>query len=279
MAFIYHDEIKDSRGVVRPRKGFEDDWALISRFQEGRLHPAIQDIRALKTGEDFMGQPVTKMDVLKDAVMPITYPAIADAAKGRGFPAQAAIAVWAIAGGGLSTYDPRTKEREDISGELQILRRKIESPDTTADVRKSLMRESKLLLEAHLINAVKYDSKNKGLAKQVEGHKPGDSVSPELAMAVRKEQHDIALRAVESLSAEDRNADKEADDDAGITTARDLLKQIAPTFEAANVLFTEAYKKRHGNPMELVGPEGKKRRVTKKSVAASRARLRAMYQN
>ena len=276
---IYHDEIKDSRGVVRPRKGFEDDWALISRFQEGRLHPAIQDIRALKTGEDFMGQPVTKMDVLKDAVMPITYPAIADAAKGRGFPAQAAIAVWAIAGGGLSTYDPRTKEREDISGELQILRRKIESPDTTADVRKSLMRESKLLLEAHLINAVKYDSKNKGLAKQVEGHKPGDSVSPELAMAVRKEQHDIALRAVESLSAEDRNADKEADDDAGITTARDLLKQIAPTFEAANVLFTEAYKKRHGNPMELVGPEGKKRRVTKKSVAASRARLRAMYQN
>ena len=83
---ILHDEIKDSQGVVRPRKGFEDDWALISRFQEGRLHPAIQDIRALKTGKDFMGDPVTTNEVLMGAVTPITYPQIAEAAKGRGNP-------------------------------------------------------------------------------------------------------------------------------------------------------------------------------------------------
>lgn len=272
---IYHDEIKDSGGVVRPRKGFEDDWALISRFQEGRLHPAIQDIRALKTGEDFMGQPITKTEVLKGAVMPITYPAIDDAAKGRGIPAQTALAVWAIAGGGLSTYDPRTKEREDIASELQRIQRKLSNPNTSAETRKSLRSESDAMLESHLINAVKYDSKNKGLAKQVEDHKPGVSVSPELAMAVQKEKHDIALRAVESLSAEDRNGDKGTGDDAGITTARDLLRQIAPTVEEANVLFTEAYRKRHGSPMETV----RGRRSTKKSVAASRARLREIYKD
>lgn len=276
---IYNDEIKDSRGVVRPRKGFEDDWDLIARFQEGRLHPAIQDIRALKTGRDFMGKPISKTEVLMGAVTPITYSAITDAAKGRGFPAQTALAVWAMAGGGLSTYDPRTKERGDISTELQSIQRKLDNPNTPAAVRESLKRESKAMLSDHLLNAVKYDSRNNGLAKQVEDYKPGGPVSPELAMAVRKEQHDIALRAVESLSAEDRNADKGTDDDSGITTARDLLKQIAPTYQEANVLFTEAYKQRHGNPMEMVGPEGKKRRVTKKSVAVSRARLRAMYQD
>jgi len=80
---IYHDEIKDSRGVVRLRTDFEDDFAFLSRFAEGRLHPAIQDIRALKTGKDFMGNPVTKKEVLFGAITPITYPAIADAAKGR----------------------------------------------------------------------------------------------------------------------------------------------------------------------------------------------------
>jgi hypothetical protein len=270
---IYHDEIKDSRGVVRPRRGLEDDWALISRFMEGRLHPAIQDIRALKTGENFLGQPVTKMDVVKSAVMPITYPAIAEAAKGRGIPAQTAIALWAIAGGGLATHDPRTKERADVSKELLRIKRKIQNPNTPADVRKSLKSEADAMLEGHLINAVKHDAENKVLVDQVDSYKPGTPKSPELTEAIQKEKYDLTLRALEMLSSEDKKRDKSAAEDSGITTARAILREIAPTYEEANAVFTKAYKQRNGSLVEVVDGQF----VPKKSVMSARKRLKSFY--
>jgi len=185
--------------------------------------------------------------------------------------------VWAMAGGGLATYDPRTKQREDVSGELQRIQRKLDNPNTPMADRKSLKSEADSMLEAHLVNAVKYDTENKGLADQVKSYKPGTPISPELTEAVQKEKYDIAIRAVEKLSAEDKKDEKDSGDDKGIQTAREILRSIAPTSEEAIELFENAYKEKYGRLTELVGEKGHKHYVPKKSVRAARIRIRAMY--
>jgi hypothetical protein len=275
---ILHEDMKDSHGVIRKRKGFEDDYDLLARFMEGRLHPAIQDVRALKTGTDFMGQPITKTEVAVGALLPITYPEILKASKNRGIPASVVLGLWAMAGGGLSTYDPRTKQRADVSAELGIIQRKIRNQNTPSDVRKSLQVEADAMIEAHLVNAVKSEADNDGdlsLVDQAANHKPGAPISPELTEAIEKEKFDITMSASEMLSSEDVKKDKAAKDDGTIQTARSLLKEIATTQEEAIKLFEAAYRNRHGSLYEKRG--GKL--LPKKSVSTARRRLRAMYAN
>jgi transaldolase len=174
---------------------------------------------------------------------------------------------------GAQTREERVKARGDLANELRAAKKQGKSPE-----------KIQAIIKEHLKNAASTEAKedlrtaDPEMAAEIQKIIAGEA-SPELAAAMEKEKYDITLRAVELLSSEDRTKQKGSGEDKGIQTAREIIKQIAPTFEEANVLFTEAYRQRHGSPTELVGPEGKKRRQTKKSVAASRARLRAMYQD
>ena len=278
---IYHGTVKDSRGVVQKRDGNKDIGEFVWNFIDGRLHPAIQAGRSLWTGEDFMGQPITKTEVLMRMPVPVTYPDIVEASKNRGIPASIGFGMWGLAGGGLSTYDPRTKARADIVEELGIVQRKIQNQNTPADVRKSLQTDADKMLEEHLLNAVKHDLSYLGntvVSEQLATREPGTSIAPELSEAIQKEKHDITLRALEMLSTEDTKKEKKPGEDNGITTARSLLRTMAPTYDEANALFEAAYKQRNGSLKELVGEKGHKRWQFKPSVTAARRRMKAIYE-
>ena len=183
-----------------------------------------------------------------------------------------------MAGGGLSTYDPRTKGREDLAAELSVVQRKLKNPNTPGDVRKALQRDAYAMMEEHLVNAAKSEATTSGdtvLAEQAANHKPGKKLSPELSQAVEKEVFDITLRAIEMISTEDVTEKKKPGEDASIKTARALLMEIAPTYADAEKLFEDAYTAKNGMMAEKVGHKF----VSKKNVVAARQRLQAMYEN
>jgi len=81
------------------------------------------------------------------------------------------------------------------------------------------------------------------------------------------------LRAAEMLSSEDRKNKRSSKEDEAIEQARTIMKEIAPTFEDADRLFREAYKRKYGMLVEVSGSQFK----PKKSVISARMRLKQIY--
>ena len=166
--------------------------------------------------------------------------------------------------------------QDDLVQEMQILKRKIQNPNTPADLRKSLQVDADNMLEGHLVNAAKSEANAKGnteLAEQAANYTPGARKSPELTEAIQKEKYDLAIRAAEMLSSEDKTKKKKPGEDKSIETARSILQAIAPTYETANALFSDAYKKKNKSLKEVVGGD----LVTKQNVTEARRRLKAIY--
>ena len=183
-----------------------------------------------------------------------------------------ALALLAYFGQNSRTQEERVKERVDVSNELRVLQKRGESPEKIQEVlAKHLTHTAGLEAKAKLKIADPDDVP--ALEKVVSGES-----SPELTEAIQKEKHDITLRALEMLSTEDKKKEKKPGEDAGISTARTLLRTLAPTYDEANALFEAAYKQRNGSLRELVGEKGHKRWQFKPSVTAARRRMKAIYE-
>ena len=282
---MYHGTYKDHRGDIQKREGNSDLFELGGQFLKGRLHPWIQAAAAIYTQEDFNGQPITTAEVLKRMPIPVTYPDIVEASKNRGIPASTALGLWGFIGGGLQTNQPRTKDRRDIAEELRIMQRKINNPNTPADLRQSLQGQADTMFEAHLVNAVKNQARDDGdtaLADQATNHKPGTPLFPELTEAIQKEKHDIIMEAAMRVSTEPkrRGEDKEfsGDDDKGRNVARSLVPLMVPNVDDAIKLYDAAYRNKNKTIYEMIrGPNGNLIKVLKQSVLNGHYRIKQLY--
>lgn len=244
---------------------------LTGSYLRGKLAPIPSVIGDYIAGTSMSREKFGSAEWYRGKVTPLMIQDVLEASEKEGMPMAPVISALMFFGVGARSFDERTTERRDVANEVRAAMKQ-GKPQAEIDE----------LLNEHFANQAATQAKEEirtadpedmaVLEKIVAGEK-----SPELDQAIQNEKGDLALIASERLSAEDATGKKSADDDKGITTARDLLKVLAPTYEQANELYTEAYKRRNGSVTELVGEKGHKRWVVKKSVMAARRRLKAMY--
>lgn len=107
----------DKRGKEIPVRGKvpygqPDAFDVASSFTRNKLSPAVGSAVSLAVGKDPVGQPFKLSDALIQSVTPITYGDILKAMEEQGVERGAAIAVLALFGMGVQTYDANAKRKE-----------------------------------------------------------------------------------------------------------------------------------------------------------------------
>lgn len=244
-----------------------DKFRMMINYGRGKLAPVpgifADWLDGQSIGRDKFGSPEWALS----KVSPLIFQDVVRTFKQEGIPLGALASTLMFFGMGAKSREAEIKARKDTANEVRALQKQ-GKPQAEIDA----------LLNEHLKNAAKTEAKEAlrtaepEAAERLEKIVAGDE-SPELTEAIQKERGDITLMASEQLSSEDKRKQKSPDSDAAITTARNLLLAIAPTYEEANRLYTEGYKRRNGSTMEVVGGQF----VTKKNVAAARRRIKALY--
>ena len=220
-------------------------------------------------GESMGGEKFASPEYFIRMVSPLIGQEAWNAVRAEGPAMGSALALAMFFGIGARVQEPKTQARKDTLKEIRSLMNQNAAPERVQQV-----------LNEHLMKAAATEAKEKmktanpdeteALQRVIDGVQ-----SPALEQAVLEEKYDIAIRALEALSTESK--EKSAKNDASIQTARDLLKAMAPTFEDANKIFTDAYLQENGTLTEIVGEKDNKRRRVKPSVAAARRRLFSIY--
>lgn len=244
-----------------------DKWRLAQQYLRGKLAPVPSGVADYLVGESIGGQEFGTLEWAANKAAPLIFQDVWEAFKKEDPAYATAISAAMFFGIGARTYDERIKARKDVVNEVRSAKKQ-GKPQAEIDA----------LLTEHLKEAAAIEAKEALRVAKPEDvarlEKIAASVaSPELDEAIQKERGDVTLMASEMLSTEDKKKEKSPASDVAITTARSVLKAIAPTFEDADRLYTEGYRRRNGSITEKVG----KRYVVKKNVIAARRRLRALY--
>jgi hypothetical protein len=265
---MFGTEVRRWEGPTDAKTG-----SIMLTYGRGKLAPIpgmVADFLS-DNGKSMSGETAGTLPWYVDKLGPLILQDVVKTSDEEGIPVGPVLSLLMFFGIGAQTRDERIKARGDAANEIRAMRKRGASPEKIQEA-----------LNDHLKHTAGLEAKEDLRTADPEDAAALESVvsgsdSPAMTDAVQKEKHDIALRALEMLSTEDRKGDKKSGEDAGITTARSLLKEIAPTFEEAEALFKAAYKQRNGSLTELVGPAGAKRFKKKESVAKAQARLRAIY--
>jgi N12 class adenine-specific DNA methylase len=245
-------------------------WRMFVNYGRGKLAPTPGLVADWMAGQSIGQDEFGSAEWVKGKITPLSIQDVVKTFKEESIPLGVVVSTMMFFGMGAQTREAKVKARKDMVNELRAMKKQGKPEKIQAALAKHLEYTAKLEAKEKLRTADPEDAAK--LEKVVAGE-----TSPELSEAIQKEKYDITLSAIEMLSTEDPRKKKAPQGDQSITNARTLLRTLAPTYEEANALFTEAYKERNGSLTELVGPEGEKRYVVKKSVLGARRRLRAMY--
>ncbi len=235
---------------------------LLGRHLRGKLSPVAGGIVDVLTQDSLSREKVGSRGWFLNLFAPISpQNALKFFQTERPLPAAVGSLV-EFFGGAVRVQEPRVEDRKHAAAELNGLRQRADRPGTSPTRRVELKADVDRALERHLVEAVKDEASRDGDAKlkaEAEAYKPGQKLSDTLKQAVEKERHDIALKAGESLSAEqfpkdfewkvvdERRAKARKSDkgDAGIQASRDLLKAIAPNRLDRENLLKAAWLSKH----------------------------------
>jgi hypothetical protein len=250
-----------------------DRWRLAIKYGRGKLAPLPSAIADFFVGKNMGQEKFGGYEWIKSSVTPLVFQDFFDTAKADGYPMASVIGTMMFFGLGVQSYDERVRDRKDVANEVRAAVSQGQSPEAVRE-----------LLDKHFAYQAAIEAKDKlrgtdDPAEMAEYQRIIDAVEAErpdlVADAIEKEKGDLTLMAAQMLSSEDRKRKKSTDADKAIQSARDLLRQMAPTFSEANAIYNKAYIDRNKSLTEVVG--GRFR--IKKSVLEARRRLRAMYAN
>jgi N12 class adenine-specific DNA methylase len=250
-----------------------DRWRLAIKYGRGKLAPLPSAIADFFVGKNMGQEKFGGYEWIKSSVTPLVFQDFFDTAKADGYPMASVIGTMMFFGLGVQSYDERVRDRKDVANEVRAAVSQGQSPEAVRE-----------LLDKHFAYQAAVEAKDKlrgtdDPAEMAEYQRIIDAVEAErpdlVADAIEKEKGDLTLMAAQMLSSEDRKRKKSTDADKAIQSARDLLRQMAPTFSEANAIYNKAYIRRNKSLTEVVG--GRFR--IKKSVLEARRRLRAMYAN
>lgn len=245
-----------------------DKWRLATRYGRGKLAPVPAAIGDYLAGSSLGGTEFGTLSWIGEKVSPLSVQDVRKTAESEGVPLATVASTLMFFGLGAQSYDERIKARKDTANEVRAMQKQGKPQSEIDAVMNEHLKHAASLEAKESLRTAKPEEKA-ALQKIVDGN-----ASPELADAIQKERGDITLMASELLSTEDKSRDKKSpDSDPSIITARALLKAIAPTYEDANRLYTEGYRRRNGSTTEVVRGQF----VTKRNVLAARRRLRALY--
>jgi uncharacterized coiled-coil protein SlyX len=270
IARMFGTEVRRWEGASEAKTG-----TILMNYGRGKLAPIPSMVADFMSDnkQSLSGTKAGSGEWFYDRFAPLIVQDVYKTTKEEGIPMGSALSLMMFFGIGAQTREERVKARGDLANELRAARKQGKSQDQIQKIVKE-----------HLKNAAKSEAKedlrtaDPETMAEIQKVIAGEA-SPALIEAMEKEKGDIALRAVEKLSSEDRANKKGTGEDDGIQTSREILRSIAPTPEEAIELFENAYKEKYGRLTELVGEKGHKHYVPKKSVRAARIRIRAMYKN
>ncbi len=241
-----------------------DKVDLLGRFVRGKLAPAPAMFLDYLAGESIDGKEFGSAGYMWDQVLPLAAADILETREAEGGVLATVFSTLSFFGISAQAHEARVRDRKDAIHTIRTLKNQGKPEEARKAMMDHLAKSAKAEATAKMRTAE--ESEKSELRNIIDG-------DPEaLARAVVKEQGDIAIKAVGILSSESKEK-KSADDDASIATARELLKDVAPTFDDANKLLIEGYKQRYGGVSELVNGKWK----TKEGLKNAQYRLRALY--
>lgn len=248
-----------------------DKWRLSESYGRGKLAPIPSMYADYLAGSSMGGDKFGSYDWWLSKLLPLSSQDVTKAFKNEDIPLASAASVLMFFGVGAQSRDEEMKARKDAINEVRAAQKQNKPQSEILELMNRHFAEQAAIEAKEELRTAEPEQKA-ALEKVIAG-----TESPELDAAIEKEKGDLALIASVMLSTEDKTKGKSANDDKAIETARNLLKTIAPTYDEANAIYTDGYKRRNGSITEIVGSGSNKRFVLKKSVAQARRRLKMLY--
>lgn len=111
-------EMKNSKGKISPIRGKDVPYAgtnvpdVLARFLRSKLSPALGTAVDIASGKNVVGEPVTPGSVAVNSLVPLSFRDVYGSMKSQGIPRGTALALLAIFGMGLQTYEPRKSKKK-----------------------------------------------------------------------------------------------------------------------------------------------------------------------
>lgn len=116
---LYTDEKKTSSGKIQSltlkegekRKPFQETTSdVLFRFARTKFSPLLGAFFDAKEGRNVIGQPVTKIDVAKNLVVPMSLKDVSDVMREQGIPKGTIFTILSLFGAGVQNYDTAKKD-------------------------------------------------------------------------------------------------------------------------------------------------------------------------
>jgi N12 class adenine-specific DNA methylase len=240
-----------------------DSLRTLMKYGRGKLAPLPSTIGDYLAGQSLGREKFGSTGYILDSTIPLAMQDLYDAAAKEGMPLAPVISSLMFFGVGAQVYDPRVTSRKDVVNELRAAKKQNRTDDYVQDMLDEHLKESAMYeAKTRLRTADPNDPERIATLERIAAGQD----SPELDAAMEKERQDVVLMAAQNLPEEGTRVKS-------VTAARDLLKAIAPTYQDARELYTQAYRNRYGPTFEVVGNQFR----VKKNVRAARRRLLQMY--
>ena len=269
----YFARVISGQQINRWEEKETDKWRLSESYGRGKLAPIPGMVADYLAGSSMGGEKFGSSAWWASKLSPLSGQDVYKAYTKEDAPLATAASFLMFFGVGAQSRDEEMKARKDAINEVRAAQKQNKPQAEILELMNRHFAEQAAIEAKEELRTAEPEQKE-ALEKVIAG-----TESPELSAAIEKEKGDLALIAAVMLSTEDRTQGKSANDDKAIETARNLLKTIAPTYEDANAIYTDAYKRRNGSITEIVGSGPNRRYALKKSVAQARRRLKMLYQN
>ena len=244
-----------------------DTGRVVMSYLRGKLAPlpgAVADILS-KNKTNIAGDEVFGWDWFVSKTAPLILQDIKKTFENESIPVATVLSLMTFFGVAGQSREDRVEERADLANQIRAKKNQGRDADLPA------------IIDAHLKEAAIDEARQKLRTADPEDTERLEKIiagdEGEISDAIEKEKGDLILRAAEMLSSEDRKNKRSSKEDEAIEQARVIMKEIAPTFEDADRLFREAYKRKYGMLVEVSGSQFK----PKKSVISARMRLKQIY--
>jgi hypothetical protein len=109
-------------------KPWHDSADVVIQWGRGKLGPGPSGVLDWIAGQNLIGEPKTKTDIVLERIQPITYPELWEAEKELGMKRGTITALDGFFGAGVNTYGPRTTYRNASEAErLELVEKDLEN--------------------------------------------------------------------------------------------------------------------------------------------------------
>jgi len=241
----------------------------IVNYGRGKLSPVgslFGDVFLSRDQTSLGGDPVGSSAWWIGKVTPLIAQDITNSLEKEGPAMGAALGVLTFFGIGAQAREQRITERVDLENELRAGRKQGQSTESLNRIAEEHLRLAAIERANEQLRTADPDDVDR--LERIAANN-----SDEMPLAVNEERGRIIMAAIEQLSSEDVTGKKQDTRDKAITTARALVRNVAPTYDDASLAYREAYKRQYGTITEAVG--GKWR--LKRNVLQALQRLRRLY--